>query len=89
MTFTFRGKEFTVTWAHTNVDNEKVSAVTSCVIKDIDGLYWGTGSAYCSIKDTFSKKQGRKISFTRAISDVSREERCALWDAYKKQVTYK
>lgn len=49
-------------------------------------LMVGYGITYCSIKDNFNKKTGRKISLARAVSKLDKWTRKEIWDSYWKQV---
>lgn len=55
---------------------EKVSAKEAC---------W-SGHAICSVHDTFSKRVGRKVSFTEAIQYFPPERRMKWWEAYFKMM---
>jgi hypothetical protein len=45
-----------------------------------------SGVATCNPKDNFSRSAGRKLAFTRAISNLSQPQRKRLWEAYFKVV---
>ena len=49
---------------------------------DVEALQ---GIAKCSPKDQFSRREGRKISFAKAISVLPREVRRDFWFEYFKQ----
>jgi hypothetical protein len=42
----------------------------------------GQGTAKCCEGDTFDKELGRRLSLTRAVKELPREVRAALWIAY-------
>jgi len=68
-----------------NIDEVPYSYRTSCSIKINDKVVFSS-YAYCSKKDQFSKKKGRKISLTRALEFfVEKEVRKIIWQEYFKQ----
>lgn len=56
--------------------------VTLCLIYDNDKLPVQVGAAYCSKKDHYDRKVGRKVALARALKDTPREYRKKVWDAY-------
>jgi len=67
-----------------------VSHITQCkVVEDFTNPHNHTvttmGWAYCSISDQFSRFEGRRLSFKRAISAYPRSLRKQLWAEYWKQ----
>lgn len=48
----------------------------------------GKGETYCSLTEPFILVAGRKIAFARAIEKLTREDRTALWNAFKETVRY-
>lgn len=40
------------------------------------------GYSYCNPLDQFNRVTGRKLALTRAIEEMPRDERKAIWDAY-------
>lgn len=48
-------------------------------------IYWNTisvGYSRCSKKDHFQKELGRKLALERAIINLSKDFRCAIWKTY-------
>ena len=90
------GKEFGVTFVHTpdayidQVNDELVyiPANTECMIMENESLF-SHGSAWCHENDMFDRKIGRKISFGRAISNFSVEERTEFWKWFLSTFKYK
>uniref|UniRef100_A0A6M3IK71 Uncharacterized protein n=1 Tax=viral metagenome TaxID=1070528 RepID=A0A6M3IK71_9ZZZZ len=42
----------------------------------------GHGIANCSVGDAFCKETGRKLALTRALRDLPKPVRKAIWEAY-------
>lgn len=53
--------------------------VTRCAINDD---WKNSGDSLCSFSDQFSYEIGRRISLTRAIKSLPRDERSEIWAAY-------
>jgi len=63
-------------------DDNKLPIGTICTVEDGDTLY--TGEASCNRRYDFPEKRiGRKVAFGKAIKDLPREVRTALWERYK------
>ncbi len=60
-----------------------ITDVTRCAITNLDNAsVFIVGLAFCSVKDTFSKETGRKVSLTKALESFSKEFRTLVWRAY-------
>jgi hypothetical protein len=58
---------------------------TVCYVEDIiNGELILDGEAYCSPNDIFDKARGRKVSLSRAIEGLSKDERTEIWYVYTK-----
>ena len=82
MTLSETENVFKVTFSHDRGLNE-----TKCTILEYtkDGEYVDryVGWSYCHHSDQFNKETGRKVAFTRAISEgFTRYERRQLWEQY-------
>jgi len=44
------------------------------------------GESFCSDKDSYNKKVGRKFSLTKAISKFDKSVRASIWDQFKTQI---
>lgn len=59
--------------------------VTDCYIRDVDtDELLSTGHAICSVKDNFSKEEGRKVALSKAMANlsISKQDRLEIWFAY-------
>jgi len=45
-----------------------------------------TSVAYCSENDKYVRYHARKLTLTRAIRGLTREERTAIWDEFKRTI---
>ncbi len=59
-----------------------IRAQTMCWVTDEGFRDVGTGAAFCSVQDIFSKREGRKISLERALAHTgfTREQRRKFWE---------
>jgi len=63
--------------------HNKNECKTTCIVQNrFNGLV-STGEVTCGKNDNFEKKIGRKISLTRAIETLPRENRILIWEDYK------
>lgn len=71
----------------------KTRGSTSCTIRKLNkngsfsamcryGRTKCYGSARCSVKDQYSKNEGRKLSLERAVSYFKKSQRKKFWEAY-------
>lgn len=86
MKFTINGVDFHVNWAHDpNFETEISKGMTTCCINvnDFDTVR----NAFCSKKDAFCRQTGRKVSFAKAVINLTddAEIREKLWDEYFKK----
>lgn len=73
-------KEYKVNWHH-DVDNQR----TQCIVADAKGELIGAGVSKVGPKDQYCRNIGRKVSMTRALQVIAKEDRKTFWDAYHKQ----
>jgi len=85
---------YQVTFHHTQKDTElKLKKETyygvwktSCKFQDLNNeKHFWNGITLCSPRDQFSKEEGRKHAFTKAIKHLNRETRRQLWFEYYRQ----
>ena len=82
MKFTINGIDFHVTWVHyQDHETDKTKGLTTCRITEGEHGH-NDGHAYCSKKDAFCKKTGRKVSFGNALDIFPRPMRTKFWNAY-------
>lgn len=80
------GKRLKVTCCHVNRlndvegDGPVITEKRTCV---------GTGKAVQHYNDRENSVIGRKIAFTRAISEFNKEDRSIFWKEYKKTTRYR
>lgn len=62
----------------------EVAGHTQCTVWQMDDSepIVHEGYALCSVKDTYNKETGRKVSLARAIQDLPKEVRTEIWGAY-------
>jgi len=69
-----------------NCDKEDCRSYTHCSIKK-EGVETpiGTGIAQLSLKDTYDKEKGRKITLGRALANAgfTKEEKTVFWEQYR------
>jgi hypothetical protein len=95
MKITIGDKKYRVYWNHKAVYED--NPITTCQIYQVDDFsskfdpstatnitHEGRGVATCSVHDHFSKKIGRKLSFGRALINLTNDknERTRFWDEY-------
>ncbi len=56
--------------------------VTDAFLLDEAGVVFAGGRAWCHENDNFCKETGRKLALTRAVKDLPKEQRKAVWEAY-------
>jgi hypothetical protein len=61
--------------------DKKHRTVTSAYVTLPDGAEI-TGQAVCAKEDHFVKETGRKVALTKAVADLPRDVRAAIWQAY-------
>ena len=81
---TSKGNEYKIVFQqapNTPWHDEKArgSGVTRCIMNED---YKNSGDSLCSFSDQFSYETGRRISLTRAIKHLPRNERKEIWAAY-------
>lgn len=86
------GRVLDVTFRYTRynppkqIGNTFVTVMTECLITEVGNrdTVIGVGSACCSLKDSFVKESGRKVSLTRALFNggFNRIERTVIWKSY-------
>lgn len=82
------GEEFRIGFFHeiggSGYDGAPIHGYTSCTVKigEKERPRVLSGEAFCSVKDTFCKEKGRKISLSRAIKNLPRWQRREVWWAY-------
>ena len=81
-------ENLSIKWRHV-VDEKSPDklyfATTECVIESLYGEYKGV--AKCSSKDSFVKREGRKLSLIRALknSDLNKQTRTEIWNTLRKK----
>lgn len=70
---------------HHNLKEQK----TLCIIQNSKKRLLRVSEAHCSKKDCFNKAIGRKVSLTRAIVTLSKENRTRVWDDFKARMHIK
>ena len=62
---------------------------TTCIVQNqFNGLY-NVRKVSCKHGDPFNKLIGRRLSLTKAIETLPRENRISIWEDYKKIAAYK
>jgi len=85
---TSKGPEYKISFKHNlgggwvRSRDEFAREITECFLLDDDQEPLGMGLAHCSFDDVFSYEIGRRISLTRAIEGLPRDERKEIWAAY-------
>lgn len=82
---------YDVNWRHVNhpivIDGKVVfRGATYCVVAG--GGDASVGVARCSAHDNFSRVVGRKVSLSDALVGFPKNVRTAVWEDYKKEVSY-
>jgi hypothetical protein len=78
---TVDGVELNIDFRHSCISGPPV---TFCTVWAQTGQVprFRCGSAYCSIRDQFCRATGRKLALTRAVADLPKHVRKAIWDGY-------
>ena len=58
------------------------NGATICSIYAADGALVACDVAVCSPSDNFSRRAGRKLAFTRALSTIPRDQRSMFWTEF-------
>jgi hypothetical protein len=69
-----------------NCGKEDCRSYTHCSIKkEGEEIPVGIGTAQLSLKDTYNKEKGRKITLVRALANAgfSKEVKTAFWEQYR------
>lgn len=79
--------QYKIFWRYSKVENTKENIITECVIEKKVGkttINLAEGRAICKLGDNFSKREGRKRSFNRAVSLIrhDRDLRKELWNKF-------
>lgn len=61
---------------------DRSNGATICSIYAADGVLVACDAAVCSLSDNFSRRAGRKLAFTRALSTIPREQRSMFWTKF-------
>lgn len=65
-----------------NEQRKKNYRCTKVTINETDGNPCSIGIAICSPKDNFSRKEGRKLAFERALKGFISKDRKILWEKF-------
>lgn len=79
--------KYKIFWRYSSVQNTRDNMITECVIEKKVGntsINLAEGRAICKPGDNFSKREGRKRSFNRAVSLIrhDKELRKELWNKF-------
>lgn len=67
-----------------NFHHNLINKTTICAVSAGETIL-GEGSAKCGQNDTFSKKVGRKVALTKALTGLPKDTRSTIWNDYKNQ----
>lgn len=79
------GRELLLSWFHERYKEPMngISGHTYCYLEKADTRkIISYGLTQCSVSDNYNKETGRKISLTRALSDLPKKDRATIWNAY-------
>ena len=62
-------------------ESNRHHAITYCLVQNGDGSL-RNGMALCSVYDKFNRAIGRKLAMTRALKNLDKPTRTAVWDKY-------
>jgi hypothetical protein len=88
------GQVLQIDWEHahfnppTSIDGVLVQGSTTCIVGPVEQPEQSVGAvAFCSIRDTFEKEKGRKVSLTRVLrkAGLPKADRERIWNAYRRR----
>ena len=75
-------ENYKIWWEYPKTKKNKNTQKTICVISVTDSNST-EGTAKCMKTDEFDKEFGRKLSLTRALNPIPKEDRTKIWEAYR------
>ena len=73
-------KEILISFSHAK--DKKSTTCVATIVKNKEAKTF-VGIARLSSKDQFVKEKGRKVSLTRAIHNLPKEDRKLVWETYR------
>ena len=87
MKIQFDNSEWKIFWKYRQESGNN-NGTTHCIIIDTQfpDVELLEGKSDCSPRDIFCKSTGRKVSLSKAIKNLPKQQRRAIWNAYDEQI---